>query len=51
MRARHYEEYPYFFEDAPYTEDFYDKGEIEALLEDDEISSEEEGFMLGYMES
>jgi len=29
--------------------DFYDEDEIETLLEDDEISSGEEGFMRGYM--
>ena len=31
-------------------EDFYTEEEIEILLEDDEISSAEEGFMRGYME-
>ena len=30
-------------------DDFYDGGEIANLLEDDEISSEEEAFMRGYM--
>lgn len=29
-------------------EDIYDDDYIEELLEDDEISPEEEGFMLGY---
>jgi hypothetical protein len=31
-------------------DDFYSGNEIANLLEDDEISSEEEGFMRGYME-
>jgi hypothetical protein len=31
-------------------DDFYDYEEISDLLENDEISSEEEGFMLGYMD-
>jgi len=30
-------------------EDVYDALEMEQLLEDDEISSEEEAFMMGYM--
>jgi hypothetical protein len=30
--------------------DFYNEEEIETLLEDDEISSEEEAFMRGYIE-
>ena len=30
--------------------DFYNEEEIEHLLEDDEISSEEEAFMRGYIE-
>lgn len=29
--------------------DFYNENEIELLLEDDEISDEEEAFMVGYM--
>jgi hypothetical protein len=33
-----------------YNDDFYSGDEIANLLEDDEISSEEEGFMRGYME-
>jgi hypothetical protein len=32
-------------------DDFYSEGEIETLLEDDEISASEEGFMRGYMDS
>ncbi|MEK6903649.1 MAG: hypothetical protein AABW64_03320 [Nanoarchaeota archaeon] len=31
-------------------DDFYNEEEIEHLLEDDEISSEEEAFMRGYIE-
>ena len=31
--------------------DFYNEAEIESLLEDDEISTEEEAFMRGYMDS
>ncbi len=30
-------------------EDFYDSSEIEILLEDDEISADEEAFMQGYL--
>ncbi|MDP1694521.1 MAG: hypothetical protein Q8L34_03195 [Candidatus Woesearchaeota archaeon] len=30
-------------------DDFYNESEIELLLEDDEISDEEEAFMVGYM--
>ena len=30
--------------------DFYDENQIEEELEADEISSEEEGFMMGYLE-
>ena len=30
------------------TEDVYDEDYVEDLLEDDEISAEEEGFMVGY---
>ncbi len=30
-------------------DDFYSEDEIELLLEDDEISDEEEAFMIGYM--
>ncbi len=33
-----------------YTEDFYNEEKIDLLLEDDEISTAEEGFMRGYME-
>jgi len=40
----------YYFDEASPDDDFYDLEEIGCLLEDDEISSEEEGFMLGYME-
>ena len=29
--------------------DFYNESSIEQNLEDDEITSEEEGFMLGYL--
>ncbi len=32
-------------------DDFYDGEEIASLLEDDEISSEEEAFMRGYMDT
>ncbi len=32
-------------------DDFYNEDEIELLLEDDEISDEEEAFMVGYMGS
>gem|GEM_PF-1602965 len=32
-------------------DDFYSEDEIELLLEDDEISDEEEAFMVGYMGS
>ena len=31
-------------------EDFYDEKFLEAYMEDDEISSIEEGFMMGYLE-
>ena len=30
--------------------DFYDETELDESLNDDEISAEEEGFMLGYLE-
>ena len=32
------------------SDDFYNENEIELLLEDDEISDEEEGFMFGYID-
>ncbi len=31
--------------------DFYDYDSVESSLEDDVVSPEEEGFMLGYMET
>ena len=33
-----------------HNEDFYTEEKIDLLLEDDEISTAEEGFMRGYME-
>ncbi|HLC72320.1 MAG TPA: hypothetical protein VJH37_01940 [Candidatus Nanoarchaeia archaeon] len=39
------------FDELDKEEDFYNKDEIGSLLEDDEISDEEEAFMLGYMGS
>ena len=35
--------------DEFYNDDFYNEDEIGLLLEDDEISEEEEAFMVGYM--
>ena len=32
-------------------DDFYSEYEIETVLEDDEISASEEGFMRGYMDA
>ena len=32
-------------------ENIYGEGSAEMLLEDDELSPEEEGFMMGYMEA
>ena len=37
------------FDNQDDTDDFYSEDEIELLLEDDEISDEEEAFMMGYM--
>lgn len=37
------------FEELDSKGDFYNEDEIELLLEDDEISDEEEAFMMGYM--
>lgn len=37
------------FDELDKEEDFYNESEIELLLEDDEISDEEEAFMVGYM--
>ena len=37
------------FDELDKEEDFYNEDEIGLLLEDDEISDEEEAFMLGYM--
>ena len=35
-------------EQENYHDDFYEGAFVEELLEDDELSAEEEGFMLGY---
>ena len=32
-----------------FEEDFYNEKRLEEYVEDDEISSEEEGFMIGYL--
>ena len=47
-KARKYR-FETYTEDISDYEDIYDPEEMEVLLEDDEISSEEEGFMIGYM--
>ena len=47
MVPRHREEYAEGLEDL---EDIYNIEEMKNLLEDDEISSEEEAFMRGYMD-
>ena len=38
------------FEELYPSDNFYDEDEIELLLEDDEISDEEEAFMAGYID-
>ena len=38
------------FEGQDKSDDFYNEEDIELLLENDEISDEEEAFMMGYMD-
>ncbi len=38
------------FDELEENDDFYSENEIGSLLEDDEISDEEEAFMMGYMD-
>lgn len=38
------------FNESDEKQDFYNESEIGLLLEDDEISDEEEAFMVGYMD-
>jgi hypothetical protein len=38
------------FEERERSDDFYNEDDIELLLENDEISDEEEAFMMGYMD-
>ena len=40
----------YKYADDEMQDDIYDLGEIEILLEDDEISVDEEAFMQGYLQ-
>ena len=47
IMPNHREDYDEDLEDI---EGIYDLEEMKSLLEDDEISSEEEAFMLGYIE-
>lgn len=38
------------FDERDRSDDFYNEEDIELLLENDEISDEEEAFMMGYMD-